>query len=168
MKWGDGTTSVFNAADMVRGLPVQHRYTDNGTFNAQVKVVDVVNGATATATPKFSVANVAPSLLVTAPTSAVEGGTVTIDGTVSDPSTTDTHTVTIDWGHPSIPPTTVSLPGALGRRFVVSKAYGDSGAFTIKVTVRDDDGGSVVVNRGISVGNASADAHDDDGTVDGD
>jgi hypothetical protein len=62
---------------------------------------------------------------------------VQVSGSFEDPGLRDTFTVLIDWGHPVLGTTTLDLGTA--REFQASKQYGDTGEYTITVTVWDDD-----------------------------
>ena len=158
VQWGHTSmpnTVVTLPGSQGRRFVVTKPYPDNGSFTIKVTVVDD-DGGSVVVNRSISVSNVVPSFTMTAPSTATEGATVTLDGTVADAGTGDTHTVTVQWGHPSMPNTVVTLPGSQGRRFVVPNAYPDNGSFTIRVTVVDDDGGTApVVTRTISVSNVT-------------
>ena len=81
--------------------------------------------------------------------SIVEGGVATVRASFTDPGTLDTHTASIHWGDgaPVQPVSVASLAAG------VQHAYGDDGAYSVTVTVTDDDGGSGVDVVAVLVGN---------------
>lgn len=109
-------------------------------------------GVCATATGAVTVQNVAPAVTATGGT-AVEGGSVTVSGSLTDPGTADAHTVVINWG-PGNGTTTLNLaPGAL--TFLATRTFADDAALSAMVTVTDDDGASGSANAGVAVSNVA-------------
>jgi murein DD-endopeptidase MepM/ murein hydrolase activator NlpD len=95
-----------------------------------------------------TVLNVAPT--VTAIGDGInEAGTATVSATFTDPGTLDTHTASILWGDGS-PAQAVSV---LALAAGVQHVYGDNGAYSVTVTVTDDDGGSGGDTVQVLVGN---------------
>ena len=62
---------------------------------------------------------------------------VDLTGTFTDPGTLDTHAWSIDWGDNQIDEGTVSVGGTVNG----SHSYAESDAYTITLSVTDDDGG---------------------------
>lgn len=97
----------------------------------------------------MTVTNAAPVVgdLVATSTSNLEGGTVTLTGTVSDPGSLDTHAVTVQWGDGTTSSATLTEAGGKGT-FAATHVYVDNpigapaGPYTVTVTAKDDDGGS--------------------------
>lgn len=75
------------------------------------------------------------------PDQAVKTGTTTtLAATFADPGVLDTHTATIDWGDGTVEPSTVTQANGSGT-VSGAHAYINEGLYTVKVTVKDDDGG---------------------------
>ncbi|MDP9372644.1 MAG: Ig-like domain repeat protein [Chloroflexota bacterium] len=135
--------------------------TDDGAYLFRLTVSDGTGG-TATDDVRIVVTNTSPrvaTLTLSAP-SIAENGTVALDGAFTDPGAGDAHSVTIDWGDGSSP-TTLSL--AAGARSFDGAAHqylddDPSGtpadAYTITVTVTDDEGGSGAKTTSLTVTNA--------------
>jgi large repetitive protein len=118
-----------------------------------------------------TVNNVAPTLVVPANQTLVEGGLLTIDpfATLTDPgfdnpldpiqATVETFTYAVNWGDGTSPTTgTVTrengTAGVLSTgRFPASHTYADNGTYTVTVTVSDDDGGTTVQTLTVLVTN---------------
>ncbi len=121
--FGDGTTGT--------GDSVNHVFTDDGSFQVTVTVTDDDGGST-TFTDTATITNVAPTVVVTGPTTGDEGALLSFTATGSDAGADDVATLTYawDWGD-----------GATGTGAVADNVYGDNGTWTITVTVDDQDGG---------------------------
>jgi DNA/RNA endonuclease G (NUC1) len=123
--FGDGATAS--------GVSVAHEYAQDGVYNATVTVTDN-DGLTGSAVFAVIVTNVAPVV------GAVPGGNVnvgaayTVAGTFADPGA-DAWMATVDWGDGSAP-STASLPS---RAFSLTHTYTTAGAYTVSVTIADDD-----------------------------
>jgi DNA/RNA endonuclease G (NUC1) len=123
--FGDGTTAT--------GVMVTHAYAQDGVYNARVTVTDN-DGLTGGALFAVIVTNVAPVV------GAVPGGNVnvgsayTVAGSFADPGA-DAWTATVDWGDGSTPSTATLAT----RAFSLSHTYTTPGAFTVAVTIADDD-----------------------------
>ena len=78
----DGTTGS--------GSPVQHTFSDNGTFNVRVTATDTSGDPGAAKTFPLTIANVAPTATFTVPTTVDEGSPIDLELTSPfDPSTAD-------------------------------------------------------------------------------
>jgi hypothetical protein len=114
-----------------------------------LRVIDNLGAASNIATATVNITNVAPVIVpLNGPFTINENGTVTLNGSFTDPGTADTHTVAINWGDGS-PITTLTLPvGA--RTFSASHLYLDdnptgtpSDPYTISGNLSDNSGASV-------------------------
>jgi PKD repeat protein len=138
--WGDGVTQSVSLASGVTSTSPTHAYAETGTYTVTVNVTDggglsVAGGTTVTAS------NVPPSLgeLTFSPSAVTDHQTVTVSGSYTDPGTSDTFTVLVDWGDGS----SASQSLAAGTRtFSASHAYDAAGSYFVTVTVTDRDNGT--------------------------
>lgn len=166
--WGDGTAvQIVPLTPGDRSFTLGHPYLDDnptGTpqdnYAIKVRVRDD-DGAFAEATASVTVRNVAPNIFVVPPPAIFENGIASLLVAFDDPGTQDTHQVEVDWGDGS---TVQLVPVSFGARSItVTHQYLDDNPtgtpqdnFTIKVRVRDDDGGaSAQVLTTINVRNIS-------------
>ena len=146
VQWGDGTPVqvVSPAALGAAGRTLTHTYED-GTA-ARTITLDLVDedgthlGAGSRA---VIVQNVAPVLtgLSRSATTIDENGSLTLEGTFSDPGTLDPHTVRISWGDGTAEET-LTLAAGVGS-FSAAHLYQDdrpSGADEYTISVRVNDG----------------------------
>jgi VCBS repeat-containing protein/autotransporter-associated beta strand protein len=96
------------------------------------------NSATATVTVIITGSNDAPSDLVLSidPPFVEAGGTVSLNGSFSDPDMGDSYTVTVDWGDGS-PNTVVNISGTASFSGLTHTYGSGNGSFVITVTVDD-------------------------------
>ncbi len=124
-------------------------FTDN--FAARTIALRVIDAGPLSdiATTTLTVLNVAPTAAFgDLPTDAVEGQSIELSGTATDPGADDTHTYA--W--------TVTLGGtqvASGNTKDLSFVPGDNGVYQVQLTVTDDDGGQDVVSESLTVLNAN-------------
>jgi PKD repeat protein len=135
---GDGTTATTAS--------VTHVYAEDGIYIAKLTVtVTQPGGARTEHFAEVRVRNVPPTVDAGPDRTVDEGDVVTFVATFQDPEWPDTHEATWDWGDYQLPTAGVvsetnSPPASTGN--VTGKhAWGDNGLYTVKVTVRDDDGG---------------------------
>ncbi|TWT29589.1 PKD domain protein [Posidoniimonas corsicana] len=177
----DPTTGVFT---------VEHQYLDD---NPSITPVDVTtisvkavdnDGASVVADASVQISNVAPGVEELAATSLQENGYTTLTGRVVDPGSQDTHRLVITWGDPASPghlqvinlaspPPGVDYNPADGG-FRITHQYLDDNpsgtgwdAYSIRVNVLDDDGGTSFATTTVVVTNvppalAEINAHDVD------
>nr|AGC72056.1 flagellar hook-length control protein FliK [uncultured bacterium A1Q1_fos_291] len=123
---------------------------DNGTYVVSLTVTDD-DGGSASASTSITVGNVAPQLQNLAVTSPVnENDIATFSGSIVDPGTQDTYTLTVDWGDGSPVDTFTYAAGTMS--FSEIHRYLDDGSnpgggigtqkYTISATLVDNDGGS--------------------------
>jgi ELWxxDGT repeat protein/VCBS repeat-containing protein len=136
------------AASQLAGLTLTG--PDEATFVLTVTATatETVNGDTASATALLTVTvlNANPVITSLASSSpalggAVQGQTVTLSGTFTDPGTLDTHTAVVSWGDGTSGPATITESGGAGS-LSASHVYSHGGIYTITVVLTDDDGGS--------------------------
>ncbi len=165
VNWGDGTVSAATVDPVARTFAATHRYLDNpagaphGGFTITAAVL-ASNGGSASKQTQVQVDNVAPTVLSFTPsaTTIQEDGTVSVSGTISDPGTLDTQTVSIAWGDGSASAATVD---AVARTFTATHRYRDNptgdpaGSFTVTATATDKDGEQGEATTAVQVTNAA-------------
>ena len=129
---------------------------DNGTYTLRLFVTDTERGfAAQPGTVTVTALNVAPSFEAGADRAIDEGALLALDLPFTDPGRNDTHSALINWGDgtsialASLPETTGSGSIAAGH------AYADNGAYTVTVTLTDDDAASKVDSFVVTVANAA-------------
>ena len=132
INWGDGRVVPFDpAASPVAG---SHVYADNGSYTVTLAVTDD-DGDVGSDTMTVTVLNVAPVVDAGADQTVDEGDSVNFAGSFTDAGSADTHTAMLDWGDGTIVPFDPATSPVAG-----SHVYADNGAYTVTLTVTDDDG----------------------------
>ncbi|HET9423868.1 MAG TPA: PKD domain-containing protein, partial [Gemmatimonadaceae bacterium] len=108
--------------------------TDDGSRTVRARVRDK-DGGTSEYTSMVSVTNVAPSILMPATATILQGDTWAASGSFTDPGQ-DSWTATVDYGGGASPLTLG------GKSFALSRQFSQPGTYTVTVVVTDDDGGS--------------------------
>lgn len=117
--------------------------SDDGTINYIVEATDT-DSQVSTATGTITITNAVPVLSITSPPPSTiydnQFLMSAISGSISDPGTSDTETVTVNWGDG----TTENLTYGPNDSFSLDHQYGliSGPTITITVSVADDDGGS--------------------------
>ena len=132
---GDGTTGSGAAP------PANHVYADNGTYVIMLAADDGRGGAD-TARTTATISNVAPSLaafsIPATPMGLTPGGiTVPVSSSFTDPGTVDTHTASLDCGSG-----VTAQSEVVGEMASSACSFSSAGVYSIRLTVRDKDGGS--------------------------
>jgi len=132
---GDGTTGSGAAP------PANHVYADNGTYVIML-AVDDGRGGVDTARTTATISNVAPSLaafsIPATPMGLTPGGiTVPVSSSFTDPGTVDTHTASLDCGSG-----VTAQSEVVGEMASSACSFSSAGVYSIRLTVRDKDGGS--------------------------
>ena len=141
--WGDSSSEPLTL-NPDKTFSLNHVYTDDGTFTVTVTVDDGTTPATDTAI--VTVNNVAPT--ITLGMSSVDTTrTYSSTGSFTDPGT-DTWTATVDYDDGGVPEPLVLNPD---NTFSLSHQYAANGAYTVEVTVTDDDGGAGSVSTVVGV-----------------
>ena len=155
--WGDGTpVETFNYPAGITGFSEIHRYLDDdptGTaadsYTISVTLADD-DLAEDIGTTAVTVTNVAPTLSGVSATDADEGALSTLTGSIADPGTLDTFTLSVNWGDGSLVSTYLYPAGT--TTFAETHTYASAGSYTILVSVEDDDlGQSEEVNTGVTI-----------------
>jgi PKD repeat protein len=130
--WGDGSTTELD--EVTSPFEESHTYVDDGEYTVTVTVCDNADDC-GVGTTVVDVTNVAPTVSLDAPGSALTGETVAVEVTFTDPGVLDTHSATIDWDDGTITElATVVSP------FSPTHVYAGEGEFTIEVCVTDNSG----------------------------
>ena len=146
VNWGDGTAATTFAASPGAALTASHKYANDRSTPYTVTVT-VTDSSAASSSGSFAVtiANLAPSISITAPatgSSVFTGTALTARASFTDPGTSDTHTCTITWGDGTTTSGTISESGGVGT-CTGSKTYTAVGNYTITVKVIDNAGALV-------------------------
>src|SRR6266702_3730637 len=136
--FGDGSSGS--------GPTPSHTYADNGTYAVKLTVSD--GSLSAEATTSAVISNVAPAVSALADATLHLGETYAADGSFTDPGA-DTWTAMVNYGDGSGD----QALALTGMTFHLSHAYpaGQAGPFTVRVTVRDDDGGAGTAEATVTV-----------------
>ena len=129
----DGTTFDVDATGKTASFPK----LDGPAFRTVALRVTDDNGATSIVTTTVTVNNAAPVASVSGPTQVRKGTSATFNGWFTDPAgDLDTYEVAWDFGDGS---TSGFKPASQGLS--MSHTFASKGTYTVKFTVRDDDGG---------------------------
>jgi extracellular elastinolytic metalloproteinase len=165
--WGsnEGETTL-NLPAGVLTFTATHQYLDDNPTatpsDAYLVTLSASNtaGASGSASTNVTVNNVAPANILLNTGTIDENGVFTLNGSLSDPGSQDTHTVVISWG-PGEGSTTLNLAAGV-LTFSASHTYLDdnptgtsSDLYSVSVTVTDDDGGSASASTDVTVNNVA-------------
>jgi FtsP/CotA-like multicopper oxidase with cupredoxin domain len=112
---------------------------DNGTFTLTLTATNSIGSASADGT--LAVANVPPTLTITAPVAWEVSGIntpIAFSALITDPGANDTLTCTFDWDNADADTVVAAVAGACNTL----KAFATAGVYTVNVTGNDDDGGA--------------------------
>jgi DNA/RNA endonuclease G (NUC1) len=124
---------TFGDGQGATGVTQSHSYAQDGAYDVRLIVTDAF-GLADTVTTTAAVSNVAPTVGAFAGATLLPGETYTSSGAFTDPGA-DAWKGTADYGDGS-----GAQPLALaGKSFSLSHGYAAPGAFTVTVTIADDD-----------------------------
>jgi hypothetical protein len=157
--WGDGAVTTL-PLQMARSFTMTHQYVDDGpspgnntpsdSFPITVTVADDDTGSVTGATTA-QVNNVAPVVgSLQGPASFVPFQPMTFSATFTDVGPADLHTATIDWGDGTVEPGVVVEANGAGT-VTGTHAYVLGGAYTVQITVGDDDTGVDTVQSNVNL-----------------
>ena len=114
----------------------------DGLFTIGLRVTNSA-GITDTDDATVTVTNVAPAVHLDAILPAIEGGSITLTGSASDPGWLEALAATVDWddgtgSHP-LPGTLENLRPDATLAFTRDHFYGDNATFAVQVCASDDD-----------------------------
>jgi|GEM_PF-1125382 hypothetical protein len=146
-----GSAGTACTATAVTTLTPSVTCNDDATVTATLRVSDAVN-PTVLSTATINVANVAPTAgALTVPIAPVPLGTAAnVLTSFTDVGRNDTHTATVSWGDTTTSAGVVTEVAGSGS-VTAAHVYAASGTFTVSVTIRDDNGGTVTVTATTSV-----------------
>ncbi len=163
--WGDGSTDTYPLAAGTASFARTHSYADDeptataqDTYTLDLTLSDD-DGGSGTGTTTVTVANAPPRVGQLAATPCEQGGSTTLTGTISDPGTSDSFTLAVDWGDGDsdifpYPAGTTEL--SVTHQVVVLSPGGSSPSPNqIAVTVSDDDTGSSTAQTTVQVTNVA-------------
>ena len=148
INWDDGAVQDVVLPRGATSFSIDHPYDDESPLRTaqdvrRIAVMLSVDGvASDVASVGATVRNVAPVLLSPALTPLiVAGGTATLASLFSDPGVLDRFTVDVDWGDGNQDQEGLAIGS---RALSASHVYGQTGRFTVTLTLSDTDGGRAV------------------------
>lgn len=162
--WGDGTDDTYTYPAGTTSFSETHVYVDNPAspaiaYTIQLELTDDDTGSDSASQP-ITVSNAAPVFGTISVADADEGSPTVLSGLFSDPGAQDTFTLVVDWGD-GTPNSVVNLPAG-SNRFDLPHTYADDNPtgtpandYTITLTITDNDGGSDVETRSLTVSNVA-------------
>ncbi len=126
-------------------LTPTHTYLENGAYTVTLTITDTLGGV-GQDTLLVTVANAAPLLGDLGDQTVLQGVDLNLSVSYTDAGPLDTHSAQIAWGDGSV---TGGVVDPLNHLLGGSHAYAAPGAYTLTLTLTDDDGG--IVTRTIQV-----------------
>ena len=110
------------------GSQLTHTFSDSGTYDIILTVIDEQSNVTIYPTTTIEIANLAPTITeLTGPTSASEGDPLSFSGTATDPGG---DAITYSWEINGI---------EAGTGQTLNQTFADQGVYTITLTAEDDE-----------------------------
>ncbi len=133
----------FGDGGMADGtLAPSHTYVEDGTYTVTLTVTNA-NSESSSDSLLVTVNNVAPSVDAGPDQTSNEGDKVSFASSFTDPGTVDTHTIAWDFGDGS----------TASDSLTPTHIYTDNGAYTVTLTVTDDEGAATSDTLTVTVGN---------------
>jgi VCBS repeat-containing protein len=120
--------------DDATGVTVSTSFEDDGQFTVSLRVFDN-EGASSIVSTSITVENVPPTASATNDGPKPEGTAITVTISQTDPGILDTFTYSFDWDNDGIYEIVDQLSSS------ASYTWYEDGTYTVRVRVRDDDGG---------------------------
>jgi len=145
--WGDGSAESFSTSATGAIPSRSHTYDDNGVYTVTVTVTDN-EGASGSASFSITVNNVPPTPTIQgAPASSLEGSSISLSGTATDPSPIDASAgFTFNW---TVLKNGLNFASGSGPSF--SFTPDDNGTYTVILQATDKDGGTGSTSVNIEV-----------------
>jgi Ca2+-binding RTX toxin-like protein len=135
--WGDDTTVTLEAPGAPPYTVAQsHAFGDEGVYEVRVRVAVGPTGVSQGVT--ITVLNAPPALDPLPEASAPLGAPFELVVHFTDPGSTDTHSVAVDWGDGA----SDLVGGVVGGLATLSHAYAARGSYPVSVVVDDGEGGT--------------------------
>ena len=158
--WGDGSAtssgtfvfSTLGTSGVTYNVDGSHTYASAGSYQVAVTIADQGGSSTTTSTT-MTVANVPPTVTITAPAASVPGQPQTFTFAAMDVSPTDQAAgfiYTINWGD-GISVLTVPRSASNGSGVSIDYVYTAPGSFTVQATATDDRGTSRSTSQSLAV-----------------
>jgi hypothetical protein len=164
--WGDGTIDNFDPTQWATAAGnFSHTYADGGAGgtarNITVSATDE-DGTFILGSKAVTVNNAAPSVVLSGNAATDEGSVYTLNLLGGDPAgANDTLSYSIDWGDGSASQNLTAaelaaLSGNVAHTFVDDEdGFTNATARTVEVTVSDEDGGSTLQSKSVTVNNVA-------------
>jgi autotransporter-associated beta strand protein len=163
INWGEGSPQVEMLPAGTTSFSVTHQYLDDNPtattsdkYTIKVDLQDNNGGSATQTSTKTTVKNVNPvTNVIVGPSSGVVGQSLSFTGSFTDVGTQDTHKVQWNFGDssPFTPPPFV--PTTDSGAMTPSHVWTRTGTFTIRMTIRDDDGGAKFSTKTIVIRSAA-------------
>jgi len=167
INWGEGAPVTYNYPVETTTFSETHQYLDDNPTGTAMDSYTVTvtcdddDGGSDTVTTAVVVYNVDP-VVTASGDSILEDGTATVSGTITDPGTQDTFTVTINWGEGS--PDVYTYPAGTTTYSETHQYLDDNPTatladiYTVTVVVEDDDTETDTVTTTVTVTNVDPEA----------
>ena len=131
--YGDGSGAQNGTISGSTCKGPSHKYGRPGSFQITVTVTGT-KGNTGSSIRTLDVANVMPVVTASLPSTGKIGSSVTVTASFTDPGTTETYQVFVDWGDGL----RIPIQLGCGRSFSASHVYKTAGDYPVVVEVSDD------------------------------
>lgn len=150
--WGDGVKEPVNFPAGTVNFVVKHKYLDDDAkdkpsrdYEVKLSVKDQANRLASVVT-KVTVTNVSPAVFIPDKSIRLDEAYY-YQGSFQDPGT-DSWTASVDYGESG---GFEAVTVASDKTFSLSHVYNESGQYTVKVRISDDDGGVAAASASVNV-----------------